>query len=214
VDIAWILSDGLAALLVGLSVIYWRSKQIAQTTQTQLRSELELLKQTSEQIQRDLEQRLQATTTTLQTTQREKANLEDQVESLKQQCLRLRNALDQQSAQVKQDTQTAAFQQIQALLTQYPSVRQMVESKPDWPARNLVAMFTSLDNLLGFWSYQVIGKPWEAVAYDPQLHQGDRDDLQPGEQVYIRFVGYRQNGCILIPAKVSRTLPAAAGAPV
>jgi molecular chaperone GrpE (heat shock protein) len=206
-DIAWILSEGLTAALVGLGLLFWRSQRTSQATQTALQHDLDLLKQTSQQIQHDLEQRLHETSETLQTTQREKANLEDQVEALKQQCLRLRSALEQQAMQVQQDTQTAAFEQVQTLLTQYPSVRRMVEGKPDLPARNVVAMFTTLDNLVQLWGCQAIGSPWESVTYDPQLHQGDSADLQPGEPVYIRFVGYRQGDRILIPAKVSRTLP-------
>ncbi|MBD2096384.1 molecular chaperone GrpE [Trichocoleus sp. FACHB-591] len=211
-NLAWIFSGGLAAALVSLGVLYWRSHLAAQDTQSALQHDLETLKQTSQQIQRDLEKQLQETSETLQTRQREKANLEDQVEALKQQCLRLRSSLEQQTTQVQQDTQVAAFQQVQMLLTQYPSVRRMVEGKPDLPARNLVAMFTPLDNLVQFWGCQAIGTPWELAAYDPQLHQADSSDLQPGEPIYIRFVGYRQGDRILIPAKVSRTLPAGATA--
>lgn len=208
---AWILSNGLgAAALIGLAVVYWRSRRAAQATQTALEHDLATLKQTSQQIQHDLEQQLQDTREALQTTQREKASLEDQVEALKQQCLRLRHSLEQQAAQVQQDIQTTTFQHVQALLTQYPTVQRMVEGKPDLPARNVVAMFTTLDNLIQFWGYQAIGRPWEAVTYDPQLHQGDSFNLHPGEAVYIRFVGYRQGDRILIPAKVSRTLPAGA----
>ncbi|MBW4473096.1 MAG: hypothetical protein KME45_22360 [Stenomitos rutilans HA7619-LM2] len=211
-DTAWILSEGLITAIAGLGVLYWRSQRNAQATQLALQHELETLKQTSQQIQQDLEQRLQETTETLQTTQREKAALEDQVEALKQQCFRLRSSLEQQATQVQQDTQAAAFGQVQALLTQYPTVRRMVEGKPDLPARNVVAMFTTLDNLVQSWGYQTIGSPWASVAYDPQLHQGDTADLQPGEAIYIRFVGYRQGDRILIPAKVSRTLPLGATA--
>jgi hypothetical protein len=32
-------------------------------------------------------------------------------------------------------------------------------------------------------------------------------DIQPGEAVYVRFVGYRDGETVLVPAKVSRTLP-------
>ena len=90
----------------------------------------------------------------------------------------------------------------------------MVENKPELPARNVIAMLTTLDNLIRFWGYDAIGTPWEAVSYDPQLHEGDSSDLKAGEQVYVRFVGYRQGDRILIPAKVSRILPATAGAKV
>ena len=86
----------------------------------------------------------------------------------------------------------------------------MAQTKPDLPARNLIALFTPLENLLQTWGIAAIGTPWQQVAYDPQLHQPDADDMAIGESVYIRFVGYRSianSHQILCPAKVSRTLP-------
>jgi molecular chaperone GrpE (heat shock protein) len=131
----------------------------------------------------------------------------DQVRSLQQQCLQLRHELQQQQTQLITDWQTSTFEQLQSLLTSYPTARKMAETKTDLPAKNLVALFTPLENLLETWHIELIGSPWEAVPYDPQLHQPDTDDLTVGESVYIRFVGYRQGHRILCPAKVSRTLP-------
>lgn len=131
----------------------------------------------------------------------------DELEALRQECLRLRNQLQQQSAEVTNDLRDAMFQQLQTLLTNYPSVRQMVQAKPDLPANNLVSLFTSLDDLLESWSYKPIGSVWEQVPYKPQLHQPDTADIEEGEPVYIRFVGYQNGERILCPAKVSRTLP-------
>jgi predicted RNase H-like nuclease (RuvC/YqgF family) len=202
----------LSAGLVGLAVVYWRSWQTAQTTREALEEELAILQRTSQGTQQTLEKKLEITTQTLQKTQRETAELQTQSEALRQQCQRLRDALENQSNQVQQDAQSQAFEQIQTLLTQYPSVRRMAETKPELPARNVVALLTSLENLVQFWGYQAIGQPWTVVDYDPQCHQGDTADLQAGEPVYIRFVGYRQGDRILIPAKVSRTLPAGVSA--
>lgn len=75
------------------------------------------------------------------------------------------------------------------------------------PAQNLVSLFTPLDNLLRSWGIEPIGKVWERVPYNPQLHQADADDLTEGELVFVRFVGYRDSERILCPAKVSRTRP-------
>ncbi len=129
---------------------------------------------------------------------------------LQQECWELRQALTIQTTQAQMDNQIATFGILQTLLTQYPSLRPMVAVKPGLPARNLIAMFTVLDNLLEAWGITPIGQPWEALIYDPQLHQGDTVDLQLGESVYVRFVGYRQGDRILVPAKVSRTLPVGA----
>ncbi|MDX2215994.1 MAG: hypothetical protein SFY66_22205 [Oculatellaceae cyanobacterium bins.114] len=131
----------------------------------------------------------------------------DQVRSLQQQCLQLRHDLQQQQTQLTSDWQDATFEQLQSLLTSYPTARKMAETKPDLPAKNLVSLFTPLENLLQTWEIEPIGSPWEAVPYDPHLHQPDTDALVAGEPVYIRFIGYRQGDRILCPAKVSRTLP-------
>lgn len=130
-----------------------------------------------------------------------------EIEALRQECLRLRSELQQQSAHLQADFRDSAFKQLQTLLTNYPSVRQLVHVKADWPAKNLISLFTPLDNLLSCWSYETIGSAWEQVPYNPQLHQPDVNDIAEGELVYIRFVGYRQGDRILCPAKVSRTLP-------
>lgn len=110
----------------------------------------------------------------------------------------------------QQDIQDHVFTQLQTLLTNYPSARQMVQANPALPAKNLVALFTPLDALLQQWHYEAIGQPWQRVSFNPHLHQPDDPTLQPGDTVYIRFVGYRQGDRILCPAKVSRTLPQAA----
>ncbi|MBR8828679.1 MAG: molecular chaperone GrpE [Gomphosphaeria aponina SAG 52.96 = DSM 107014] len=127
--------------------------------------------------------------------------------ALEQQCRRLREELQQQSSQLTADFRSATFEQLQSLLTNYPTACKMAEIKPDLPAKNLVALFVSLENLLASWGYEVIGEPGEKVSYNPQWHQPDRAEITPGELVYIRFVGYREGDRILIPAKVSRTLP-------
>jgi len=103
-----------------------------------------------------------------------------------------------------------SFECLQTLLTNYPSVVKMAQAKPDLPVKNIVPIFTPLDNVLEQWGYAAIGQPWELVSYDPQLHQADVADIAVGEAVYVRFVGYRQGDRILCPAKVSRSLPSIA----
>ncbi|MCY7273214.1 MAG: molecular chaperone GrpE [Phormidesmis sp. CAN_BIN44] len=134
------------------------------------------------------------------------------ITELQQQCQRLRDELTSQKAQLRSDFSNATFEQLQTLLLNYPSACKMAQTMPDLPARNLVALFTPLENLLQTWGIEAIGSPWQSVSYDPQVHQPDVDDIAVGERVYIRFVGYRRRDMashqILCPAKVSRTLPA------
>lgn len=131
----------------------------------------------------------------------------NEINELRQQCFRLREELQQQKTQLTTDFRNATFEQLQTLLINYPAARKMAEAKPDLPAKNLSALFTPLENLLKSWDFEMIGSAWEQVAYNPQLHQPDVEDITEGELVYIRFVGYRNGEQILTPAKVSRTLP-------
>jgi len=135
------------------------------------------------------------------------------IAELQQQCQRLRDELTSQKAQLRSDFSNATFEQLKTLFINYPSACKMAQTMPDLPARNLIALFTPLENLLQNWDIEAIGSPWQSISYDPQVHQPDVDDIAIGESVYIRFVGYRRIGetvshQILCPAKVSRTLPA------
>ncbi|MTJ48277.1 nucleotide exchange factor GrpE [Dolichospermum sp. UHCC 0259] len=132
---------------------------------------------------------------------------EQKIKDLEIQCQRLREELKQQSQQLQSDFQNETFTQLQTLLSNYPTVKKIALAKPELPAKNLVSLFTSLDNLITSWGYTVIGETWEQVNYNPQLHQADSDDIQEGELVYIRFIGYQDGDKVLYPAKVSRTLP-------
>jgi molecular chaperone GrpE (heat shock protein) len=194
-----------------LGFFYWRSLKIAKASRVALESrltkEITTLTDRSQATESALQSQLTEVKSQLQTSEVNKARLESEVAALTQQCQRLREELKTQAAQVRSDAIEGGFEQIQTLLTQYPSVRKMVESQPDLPARNIVALLTSLENLVKFWECQSIGKPWEMVEYDPQIHQSDLDDIQVGESVYVRFIGYQKGDRILIPAKVSRTLP-------
>ncbi|WP_295615485.1 molecular chaperone GrpE [Chamaesiphon sp. GL140_3_metabinner_50] len=194
-----------------LGFFYWRSLKIAKASRVALESrfnqEITALKERSQATESALQSKLTEVTSRLQASEVTSAKLAAEIIALTQQCQRLREELKTQAAQVQADAIDGGFEQIQTLLTQYPSVRKMVESQPDLPARNIVALLTSLENLIKFWECQSIGKPWEMVPYDPQIHQSDIGDIQTGESVYVRFVGYCKGDRILIPAKVSRTLP-------
>jgi molecular chaperone GrpE (heat shock protein) len=132
---------------------------------------------------------------------------ERKIQDLEIQCQRLREELKQQAQQLQSDFQCETFTQLQTLLSNYPTVKKMALSQPELPAKNILSLFTSLEQLISSWGYTPIGETWEQVNYHPQLHQADSDDILEGELVYIRFIGYQKGDNILYPAKVSRTLP-------
>ena len=71
----------------------------------------------------------------------------------------------------------------------------------------MMKLFTPLENMLENWGYEPIASVWEQVPYNRNLHEADTDDIQEGEMVYVRFVGYKSGDRVICPAKVSRTLP-------
>ncbi|MCL6434776.1 MAG: hypothetical protein K6T90_11295 [Leptolyngbyaceae cyanobacterium HOT.MB2.61] len=133
--------------------------------------------------------------------------LEQQKVQLIEEYIRLQQELQHQQAHLTEEWRQATFRQLQRLLVNYPSAIKIAHARPDLPAKSLATMFTPLENLLKDWGYETIGPIWGKVAYDPQLHQPDSPDIQPGESVYVRFIGYRQGKTVLCPAKVSRILP-------
>ncbi|XGV98865.1 MAG: hypothetical protein ACAF41_07970 [Leptolyngbya sp. BL-A-14] len=138
--------------------------------------------------------------------------LQEENHRLTQKCAELEQALQNQESTLTTALRHSLFKQLQLLFIHYPTVSKILQAKPDLPAKNLVPMFVPLENLIQSWGYQAIGTAWEQVDYDPHVHQPDAPDIQPGERVYVRFVGYRDGDTILCPAKVSRTLTKALGA--
>jgi molecular chaperone GrpE (heat shock protein) len=206
------LISGWVASLSMLAFFFWRSNRQGKidrsTLETRLTDELIGVKDRAKETEFNLQTQLTDLKSQLRTNEIDRAKLQQEIAALTQQCQRLREDLKTEAAQAQADAIAGGFDRIQTLLTQYPSVRKMVESQPDLPAKNIIALLTSLENLVKYWECESIGKPWEMVEYDPQIHQSDVGDIQPGESVYVRFVGYQKGDRILIPAKVSRTLPA------
>ena len=221
-------SDRLQAKLAELKQDYQRLQEDYQQTKTQLSQDCVRLRQ---ELQQQNDQLLQDHLTQQRDWQQQQTQLTQERDRLQQKLEQTQQvlverdqplqAVEQQLADPAQahpswqqqvDTLTAdlhhdTFRTLQTLLVNYPSASKIAHAKPDLPAKNLTSMFAPLENLIHDWGYEVIGPIWGKVTYAPQLHQPDVADIQPGEMVYIRFVGYRHGETILCPAKVSRQLP-------
>jgi len=192
-------------------------------------AEISGLQQEGEQLRQQLEQLSCEKTAEISGLQQEGEQLRQQLEQLscektelqqaweqqhwqmiefQQQCQRLQSQLQQQPSQLNADFRDSTFAELQALLTKYPSARQIAKTKPDLPAKNMMKLFTPLENMLENWGYELIASVWEQVPYNRNLHEADTDDIQEGEMVYVRFVGYKSGDRVVCPAQVSRTLPA------
>ena len=177
--------------------------------------EISGLQQEREQLRQQLEQMESEKTAEITELQQAWEQLRWQLQQqtaemieFQQKCQRLQSQLQQQPSQLNADFRDSTFAELQALLTKYPSARQIAETKPDLPAKNMMKLFTPLENMLENWGYEPIASVWEQVRYNRNLHKADTDDIQEGEMVYVRFVGYKSGDRVVCPAKVSRTLPA------
>jgi molecular chaperone GrpE (heat shock protein) len=217
--ILWV---GVTAILIKRFNSKYQSEESPETIDLKL---LEQIKQEHQRLRGELTQKSRQLTgdsqeieTLKQQIVRQRVELDEkthqstaysqEIEDLKQQCSQLREELSEKSSESISDWRSANFEQLRTLLTNYPTVCKIIELRPELPAKNLVALFTPLNNLLESWGYQPIGQPWEQVSYNPQLHQSDSEQLTEGELVYVKFVGYQEGDKIICPAKVSRTLSA------
>lgn len=162
--------------------------------------QIALLQERYENLEREKQKKIDLLTLDLQDTN-------NQVIQLQQQCRRLRSELQDNIDRLNSDIKEQTFEQLQTLMMNFPTACVMAEAKPNLPAKNFIALFTPLNNLLANWGYESIGRAWEQVIFDPQIHQADQDDIEEGDLVFVRFVGYREGDRIICPAKVSRTLP-------
>ena len=178
-------------------------QQKAALTQESLR--LQELQRRSEQLVHEASQGVALPSEPLQ-----HQTLQQENDRLMQECSQLRQALQQQET-MQTTTRHALFKQLQTLFTHYPSISKVIEAKPDLPAKTIAPLFVPLETLVQSWGFSPIGVAWEQVAYDPKLHQPDAPDIEVGELVYVRYIGYRDGDTVLCPAKVSRTLTNAIG---
>lgn len=126
---------------------------------------------------------------------------------LENKCQKLNEEINNISSNLTKDWQEKSFHLLQTLLVNYPTAKIMVKIKPDLPAENVINFLKPLDKILTEWGIETIGKPWEKVLFNPELHYSEEENLNLNEEVYIRFVGYKHDNKILLPARVSRTLP-------
>ena len=183
-------------------------QQKMELTQESLR--LQELQRRSEQFAQEAslpaqETSLPSEAQTSEPVQRQQA-LQQENDRLNQECLQLRQALQQQEATQSTTMRYSLFKQLQTLFTHYPSISKIIEARPDLPAKTITPLFVPLESLMQGWGFSHIGTAWEQVAYDPKLHQPDAPDIAVGELVYVRYIGYRDGDTVLCPAKVSRTL--------
>jgi transcriptional regulator with XRE-family HTH domain len=98
---------------------------------------------------------------------------------------------------------------LESLILQLPTLIYVVEKNPNLPANKLIPLLQPLNELLCAWEIKPIGHVGEIIPYNPQEHQlieNNDLEIEKGQLVKIRYVGYRHEDKLLYRAKVSSNL--------
>lgn len=105
---------------------------------------------------------------------------------------RLAQQLKHQETNLREAFQNEALQTLEPWLIQWSAAAHAAQTNPQLMASKLLPLLTPIDTLLIQWGVSPIGIVGEECDYDPVLHQGMNGDLQLGDRVRIRFLGYRR----------------------
>ncbi|MGF1481613.1 MAG: helix-turn-helix domain-containing protein [Cyanophyceae cyanobacterium] len=123
--------------------------------------------------------------------------------ALKQEYQRLQQQMQHQREELLQEFQANSLQTLESWLLQWPTAAAAAENNPQLPAVRLLPLVKPVEQLLQQWGVTKIAAVGETVAYDPQRHQLIEGTAEPGEQVKVRYAGYRQGDKLLYRVKVS-----------
>lgn len=127
-------------------------------------------------------------------------NIEIQkINSLKQEYNLLQNLYKNQ----EQYWQESALKIIESWLLKWPTALAAIAYNPRILATQLVPLIKPVERLLTAWEIEATAKVGAKVVYNPEEHQIIGGNVQPGDLVRVRYVGYRQGDKLLYKAKVS-----------
>lgn len=123
--------------------------------------------------------------------------------ALRQEYQRLVMQLEEQRLSLMQEFQQSSLQAMESWLLQWPTAAYAAQQNPQLPAIRLLPLLKPLEQLLKQWGVEAIATVGEEISYNPQWHQLMEGTAETGDQVKVRYVGYRQGDKLLYRAKVS-----------
>ncbi|PAX49825.1 helix-turn-helix domain-containing protein [Brunnivagina elsteri] len=115
----------------------------------------------------------------------------------------LQEQIAQQSHILQQQFQQESLQLLESFLVQFPTAAQKARENPQLPAVNILPLIQKpLEKLLQAWDVEVMEKVGDELPYEPQFHQLIRGNAQPGDNVKVLNVGYRQGEKLLYRVRV------------
>ncbi|MGL5879741.1 MAG: helix-turn-helix domain-containing protein [Xenococcaceae cyanobacterium] len=123
--------------------------------------------------------------------------------TLQQEYQRLQVQLEEQRIALSEEFQRSSLHILESWLLQWPTAEAAVQRNPQLPAERLLKLVQPVENLIAQWQVETICTVGAEIPFDPQLHELMEGNVQPGELVKVRYVGYRQGDSLLYRAKVS-----------
>lgn len=122
--------------------------------------------------------------------------------AIEQEYQRLQATLDTQRASLLEEFQLSSLQILESWMLQWPTAARKVQENQHLPAVKLLPLLRPVEKLLEQWGVESIAPVGASIPYNPQQHQLLEGTAQPGEQVKVRYTGYRQGDKLLYRAKV------------
>lgn len=116
---------------------------------------------------------------------------------------RLQMQMEQQRSTLLEEWKRESLHVLESWLLQWPTVVYRVQENPQLPAVKLLPFVRPVEQLMRQWGVDMIAPVGTKVPYDPHLHQLLEGTAEPGEQVIVRYTGYREGNKLLYRAKVS-----------
>ena len=122
--------------------------------------------------------------------------------AIEQEYQRLQATLDLQRSSLMEEFQLSSLQILESWMLQWPTAARKAQENQQLPAVKLLPLVRPVEKLLQEWGVESIAPVGTSIPYNPQQHQLLGGTAQPGEQVTVRYTGYRQGEKLLYRAKV------------
>lgn len=122
--------------------------------------------------------------------------------AIEQEYQRLQATLDMQRASLLEEFQLSSLQILESWMLQWPTAASKAEENHHLPAVKLLPLLRPVQKLLQQWGVEAIAPVGACIPYNPQHHQLLEGTAQAGEQVKVRYTGYKQGDKLLYRAKV------------
>lgn len=130
---------------------------------------------------------------------------ESQLAKLRQEYARREEQAKAEAAEAGQKAMFSLGRKLGPLLSQLASIRSMSEAGREVRSKDVLILFGKIEKVLAEAGLWPIGQVGEGTVFDPRLHQRmSGGDVQEGDQVVVRFVGYKLGEEVVTKAMVSR----------